>query len=67
VLVVLLHGQADETMRVAIFLADLVLAPLLLLGTALLYFDQAARVGIDRKRGDVDARRRPLRQPRRDR
>jgi hypothetical protein len=47
VLVILLHGQADETMRVAIFLADLVLAPLLLLGTALLYFDQAARVGVE--------------------
>jgi hypothetical protein len=44
VLVVLLHGQADETMRVAIFLADLVLAPLLLLGTAMLYVDQAARL-----------------------
>ena len=43
-------GQADETIRVAIFLADVVLAPLMLLGTAMLYFDQAARVGIDRKR-----------------
>jgi hypothetical protein len=42
-LVVLLHGQADEAIRVAIFLADVVLAPMLLLGTALLYFDQAAR------------------------
>ena len=27
-----------------------VLAPLMLLGTAMLYFDQAARVGIDRRR-----------------
>ena len=43
-------GQADETIRVAVFLADIVLAPLMLLGAALLYFDQAARVGIDRKR-----------------
>ena len=50
VLVSLLRGQADETIRVAIFLADMVLAPLMLLGTAMLYFDQAARVGIDRKR-----------------
>ena len=49
VLVSLLHGQADETIRVAVFLADLVLAPLMLLGTAMLYFDQAARVGVDRK------------------
>jgi hypothetical protein len=51
VLVSLLRGQADETIRGAIFLADMVLAPLMLLGTAMLYFDQAARVGVDRKRG----------------
>jgi hypothetical protein len=50
VLAALLRGQADETIRGAIFLADIVLAPLMLLGTAMLYFDQAARVGIDRKR-----------------
>jgi len=48
VLGALLHGQARETLRVASFLADLVLAPLLLLGTAMLYFDQAARVGTGR-------------------
>jgi hypothetical protein len=51
VLVSLLRGQADATIRAAIFLADVVLAPLMLLGTAMLYFDQAARVGLDRKRG----------------
>jgi hypothetical protein len=51
VLVSLLHGQADETIRVAVFLADLVLSPMLLLGAAMLYFDQAARVGVSRKRG----------------
>jgi hypothetical protein len=45
VLVALLQGQADETIRVAVLLADLVLAPLMLLGAAMLYFDQAARVG----------------------
>src|SRR5262245_2019147 len=70
VLVLLLRGQADETIRGAIFLADIVLAPLLLLGTALLYFDQAARVGRDRKPGRDRAsgpRRRALRQPGRDR
>jgi hypothetical protein len=50
VLVSLLRGQADATIRAAIFLADVVLAPLMLLGTAMLYFDQAARVGLDRKR-----------------
>ena len=37
VLVSLLRGQADETIRGAIFLADIVLAPLMLLGTAMLY------------------------------
>ena len=62
VLVSLLRGQADETIRVAIFLADIVLAPLMLLGTAMLYFDQAARVGVDRKRRGraADAERRAL-------
>ena len=40
----LLREQADNTIRVAVFLADLVVAPLLFLGAALLYFDQAARV-----------------------
>lgn len=41
----LLRGQADNTIRVAVFLADIVVSPLLFLGAALLYFDQAARVG----------------------
>jgi hypothetical protein len=41
----LLRSQADNTIRVSIFLADVVLAPMLFLGAALLYFDQAARVG----------------------
>lgn len=45
VLVLLLRGSGDQTERVAIFLADLVISPLLFLGAALLYFDQAARVG----------------------
>ncbi len=40
-----LRGQADNTVRVALFLADLVVSPLLFLGGALLYVDQAARVG----------------------
>ncbi len=43
-LLLLLRGQADAAERVAAFLADLVLSPILFLGTALLYFDQAARV-----------------------
>jgi hypothetical protein len=44
-LALLLESQADNTIRAAVFLADLVLAPLLFIGPALLYFDQAARVG----------------------
>ena len=40
----LLREQADDTIRVAVFLADLVISPLLFLGGALLYVDQAARV-----------------------
>jgi len=41
----LLREQADNTIRAAVFLADLVVSPLLFLGAALLYFDQSARVG----------------------
>ena len=43
----LLRGQADNTIRVAVFIADVVVSPLLFLGAALLYFDQAARVRSD--------------------
>jgi hypothetical protein len=39
----LLHTQGDNGQRVAVFLSDLVLGPLLFLGGALLYVDQAAR------------------------
>jgi hypothetical protein len=45
----LLHGQADTTTRVAAFVADLVISPLLFLGPALLYFDQAARAASPRR------------------
>ena len=43
-LVLLLHGQADAAVYAAAFAADLIVSPLLFLGPALLYFDQAARV-----------------------
>ena len=43
-LLLLLHGQADTATRVAAFVADLVISPLVFLGAALLYYDQAARV-----------------------
>jgi hypothetical protein len=44
VLVFLLRGQGEQTERAALFLGDLVLSPVLFLGAALLYFDQAARL-----------------------
>lgn len=53
----LLHSQSDAGARVAVFLADMVLSPLLFLGGALLYVDQAARVGLRstrRRRRDAD-------------
>jgi hypothetical protein len=42
----LLHTQGDTGQRIAVGLSDLVLSPLLFLGGALLYVDQAARVGL---------------------
>ncbi len=59
VLIQLLQGQGDTTIRVAAALADLVVSPLLFLGAALLYFDQAARVssgGRAKRRSDADVR-----------
>jgi hypothetical protein len=44
----LLHGQAEAARRVAAFLSLLVLGPMLFIGPALLYFDQAARLGAPR-------------------
>jgi hypothetical protein len=44
VLFFLLRGVGDQAVRAAAFLALLVLAPLFLLGAALLYVDQSARV-----------------------
>jgi hypothetical protein len=49
-----LRTQGDNSQRVALFVSDLVLSPLLYLGGALLYVDQAARVGSRRQ----DRRRR---------
>jgi hypothetical protein len=48
-LALVLESQADNTVRTAIFLSDVVLAPLLFLGGAILYVDQEARL---RLRGD---------------
>lgn len=52
-LLFLLHGQADATLRTAAFLADLVLSPIIFLGSALLYLDQKARLA---KRYSAEAR-----------
>lgn len=46
----LLHSQSKTGSRVAVFGADLILSPMLYLGGALLYLDQAARVGSRRAR-----------------
>ncbi len=54
-LVFLLRDTGDQTERVAVFLGDLVLAPILFLGGALLYFDQVARH--DERRGEPLPRR----------
>ena len=45
----LLQGFADNSARAAAFLAGLVLSPVVFLGAALLYVDQAARVGTTRE------------------
>ncbi len=45
----LLRQQADATLRVAIFLADTVLGPVLFLGAAILFIDLRARVGTTRE------------------
>jgi hypothetical protein len=43
---ILLRRQGDQTERIALFLSDLVLSPLVFLGAALLYFDQEARARV---------------------
>jgi hypothetical protein len=60
----LLHSQGAAGQRVAVFLSDLVLSPLLFLGGAMLYLDQAARVVGSRRADlhppvDADPARRP--------
>ena len=50
VLVLLLQGQGDQTERVALFLGDLALSPLLFVGGALLYTDQVARLAVNSAR-----------------
>ena len=54
-LALLLESQADNTVRVAIFLSDAVLGPLLFLGAALLYVDQDARLRSRERAKERDA------------
>ncbi|HSC93078.1 MAG TPA: hypothetical protein VLB86_15605 [Gaiellaceae bacterium] len=61
-LAVLLRGQGDQTEAVAAFVADMVISPLLFLGAALLYVDQAARV-VD---SGAPTKKRPRRESRAD-
>jgi hypothetical protein len=53
----LLRSTADNTIRASIFLADLVVSPLLYLGGAMVFIDLTARVGSSsrkRRRPDAD-------------
>jgi hypothetical protein len=54
-LTALLHGASKQSVHISAFLASLVLQPILFLGAALLYDDQAARVEIES--GDRKPRR----------
>ena len=56
VLFFLLRGAGEAAVEVAAFLASLVISPLLFLGGALLYFDQAARVRSSRPDGALQRR-----------
>ena len=55
-LIFLLRDQADAALRAAVFLGDLVVSPLLYVGSALLYQDQAARLDSagPQRRSDAD-------------
>ncbi|MGZ4354006.1 MAG: hypothetical protein ACXVZ4_10705, partial [Gaiellaceae bacterium] len=52
VLVLVLRGQGDQTERIALFLADIALSPLLFVGGALLYIDQTARLELRSQRSE---------------
>ena len=47
-LALVLESKAENTLRAAIFLADLVLSPLVFVGSAIVYVDQAARLAVKR-------------------
>jgi hypothetical protein len=54
VMVFVIYGASGEAIRIAAFLATLVLTPLLFLGGAQLYDDQVARAAVESKRKRVD-------------
>jgi hypothetical protein len=49
-LALLLRDAGDQAERIAVFAADLVLAPVMFVGSALLYFDQVARLESRRRK-----------------
>jgi hypothetical protein len=55
-LIFLLRNQADAALRIAVCLGDIVVSPLLYVGSALLYHDQAARLDSagPQRRSDAD-------------
>jgi hypothetical protein len=57
VLFLLLRGAGESAVAVAGFLANLVISPLLFLGAALLYYDQAARVRSSKTDGSLPRRK----------
>jgi hypothetical protein len=57
VMSILVHGGSGQAVRIAAFLASLVVSPILFLGAALLYYDQEARLRL-RSRGTPTKRRR---------
>lgn len=59
----LLRGGSGTAERTAGFIADLILSPLIFLGGALLYYDQAARVGSGTRPRRRDADLHPAVQP----
>jgi hypothetical protein len=63
-LTLLLRTQGDTSQRIALAIADVVLGPLLYLGGALLYLDQAARVGSSRSSSSRRSRRKTQGRPR---
>ena len=61
VMSILVHGGSGQAVRIAAFLASLVVSPVLFLGAALLYYDQEARLRL--RSGATTTRRRDAHVP----